>query len=304
MKKIFIMILAICLLFTMSCARNNNGELKSAEKEMVEDRDLYYGDKGEDREFKKEAKKELGEESSDGFNGEKIIQGLNIDMNTMNFDDDRKLLESIIKKYNAIISNSFTNISENDKLHNSRFSEYNLRIDAKKLQEFKQEVESKFNVVLISESKDNITNQYYDSKGRLKNLEIQRERIREILKKAEKIEDIIKLEKRLSELDYKIESFTNDVNRMDNDVKYSFVRMALREVRDPAKLTRDDDSSFGVRIKNAFANGFNGLVYFLEELIVFVISVIPLLIIVGIVLVFVIRYRKKLKSKKEEDDRE
>ncbi len=296
MKKLFITILAILLVLTISCANRDKAEYKmQSEKEMIEEKkemakDEGYGEPAPDMADMKEVKGE-GDNSS-----EKIVKSISLEINTMTFDDDRMSFDSLLKKYNAIISNSEVNISDMEKKNHSRYLFYTVRVDQKKLDEFKKEMEASFNVVYISESKQNITDQYYDAEGRLENLKIQRDRIRELLKKAEEIEDIIQLEERLSELDYQIESYTTDLNRMDKDVNYSFVNVSMHEVKDPSKLTKSDDSSFGIRIKTAFVDGFKGLVYFGEEVIIFVISVLPLLIIIGVVAFFVIKYLRKKKQ--------
>ncbi len=306
MKKLLIIALSILLILSVSCASNKKESKTDIASEEYGNAEVQY-DKAEAKRSVENPKEnvmmadkgktaKVAGKSAPNLDEEKLVKNLSINMNTMKFEEDRNALDELLFKYNAIISNSSVNISEMDKKRNKRRLFYNIRIDGKKLDEFKKEVESKFNVVFISESKTNITQAYQDTQGRLKNLEIQRDRIREILKKAEKINDIIQLERRLSELDFQIESYTNNINRMDTDVKYSFVNLELREVKDPAKLTKEDDSSFGVRIKNAFVSGFKGFVKVIEELIIFVISALPVLIILGVIAFFVIRYMKKKKK--------
>ncbi len=295
MKKLFIIVVAIFLVLTISCANNEKAEYKMESKEemMEEKKEMVKEDASQPNADASDMKKaKFGGERS----AEKMVKSLNIDVNTMKFDEDRTKFEDLIKKYNAIISDAEVNISERDKKNHSRHLYYTLRVDQKRLEEFKKEMESNFNVAHIYENKQNITDKYYDTEGRLKNLKIQRDRIRELLKKAEKIEDIIKLEEKLSNLDYEIETYTNDVKRMDKDVNYSFVSVTMNEVKDPSKLTKSDDSSFGVRLKTAFVNGFRGLIYFGEEIILFIITALPLFIIIGLVAFFVIKYLKKKKG--------
>ena len=59
-----------------------------------------------------------------------------------------------------------------------------------------------------SDTAENISERYYDTQSRLETAQIKLERLQELLKKAESMEDIITIESAISETEYEIEDLS------------------------------------------------------------------------------------------------
>ena len=79
---------------------------------------------------------------------------------------------------------------------------------------------------------EDITGQYLDVEARLKSLKLQEERLLTILSKAELLQDIIELERELSNVRYEIEHYTGTLKKWDNLIDYSKVTIDVYEVHE------------------------------------------------------------------------
>ena len=173
-----------------------------------------------------------------------------------------------------------------------------IRVPKDKVLAFKSELDGIGNIINESTTKEDVTKQYRDSKSRLKVVEIKEERILALLAKAEKIEDIIKLENQLSETIYEKESLKAELINIDDQVDFSTLEINIQEVE---KLTNQDTvkTSFGTRVANAFNNSLFSFKKTLEGLIISIIYILPFAVIIAIIIYFVVKLlRKKDKLKK------
>lgn len=235
-------------------------------------------------------------EKYDLIEPDKIITTVSISMQTKEFMDTVEKLNVLIGKYKGYIESS--NISYNNYVYSSglKYSDYSIRIPRENLEKFKNELKEIGNIISENTSKVDITKQYRDTESRLKVLEVKEGRILDLLKKAEKMEDIITLENQLSNIIYEKENLTANIMDMDDKVNYSTVHFQLEEV---AKLTP------GENIKTPFwtkvGNAFKGSVYFfgrnIENLIISFIYFLPYGIIIGAIAYVVWKFMRKRKDR-------
>ena len=100
--------------------------------------------------------------------------------------------------------------------YRNRHSYYVARIPQNKLDEFLNNVNDLGTVSYKSENTEDVTLSYYDSKAQKDALEVEQERLMDILEKSETIEQIIALEQRLSEVRYEINSLGSTLRLLDN----------------------------------------------------------------------------------------
>jgi len=150
-----------------------------------------------------------------------------------------------------------------------------------------------------------ITDQYTDTESRVRNLKVQEDRILELITKAEKIEEIVSLEGRLSELRYQIESLENSLKNFDRLLDYSRITLSISEV---VKVTdqKPVPKTISERLSQAFDIAWLNFVEGSQDLAVWVVYNIFTLIILFIIFVIVImiissgKNRKLRKQKKLE----
>ena len=117
--------------------------------------------------------------------------------------------------------------------------------------------------------------------ARLKSLKLQEERLLTILSKAELLQDIIELERELSNVRYEIENYTGTLKKWDNLIEYSKVTIDVYEVHEikeeePIPITLPE------RIINGFRRSCRSLGMFLEDLMIFTVSAVPYLAFLGL----------------------
>lgn len=223
---------------------------------------------------------------------EKVITTVSVSMETKEFMDTTDKLNELITKYKGYVENS--NIYYNNYIEHSglKSSHHSIRIPKENLNQFVKELKEIGNVISESTSKEDISKTYRDTESRLRVLETKEKRILALLDKAEKMEDIIALENQLSSIIYEKENLTINIKDMDDKVDYSTVYFELREV---AKLSSKDNNKtpFFTKIANAFKDSLYFFVSNIENLVISLIYFLPYVVIIGVVVYILLRFRKK-----------
>jgi len=228
----------------------------------------------------------------------KVITTIQLSFETTEFEKSNEELNKIIDKYNAYVENS--NISYNHYYNQQmyRYGEFTIRVPKDKIVSFKTELNLIGHMVSENTNKQDVTKQYQDTESRLKVVTTKEERILALLEKAEKIEDIITLEKELSEIIYEKENLKTNLMDLDDKIDYNTFYISLQEVQKVSD-TETKDTSFGIRIKNAFKNSLYSFKKGIENFIITIIYNLPFILIIGII--FFIAYKLFKKKKKKID---
>ena len=247
-----------------------------------------------------DTKTALDSENGDVVSERKLIKNAELEVETLEFERFIDLLEAKVTETGGYIESSNTS---NNSYHYNRlkYANYTLRIPSDKLDEFVHIVGENANIVNTSTSTDDVTLSYYDSESRKKALEIQQERLLALLEKADKVEDIIELESRLSEVTYQLESQSTILRNYDNLVEYSTVRLNINEVE---RETQKAPETIGDKMKTGLSETFYNIKEGLENLVVFVVVNFPYIIFWGVVIVGAILVIKKkwMKNNRSHSD--
>lgn len=138
-------------------------------------------------------------------------------------------------------------------------------------------------------SKD-VTEEFIDLEARLKAKQTLEARYLELLNKANSVKDILEIERELSTIREEIESKQGRLKYLENKVSQSTLTVEFY------KTTSDDDVtvSYGQKMKNAFAAGFNALSLFLLGLL----HIWPFILIIFIGFFILKRWLRKRKATK------
>lgn len=197
-------------------------------------------------------------ESTPMDSSRKIVRNAWLSLETKEFDTALSSLSALISEKGGYIeSQSEDGRSLRQSGYYSRSASITARVPAEQLDAVISAAGGFCNIVSRSTSSDDITDRYFDSEARLRSLELQEERLLDILSKAEKLDDVITLEQALSEVRYEIESLTASLRRMDSQVAYSTLNIDLSEVVDYQQPSIQP-KSFGERIAAAWTVRSNG----------------------------------------------
>lgn len=139
----------------------------------------------------------------------------------------------------------------------------------------------------ISES--DLTKEYYEKDNRLKNLEVQEQHLRELFDKATTVEEMLQIENELNRVRTEIDALNISLSDIDDRVSMSTISLEVEEVRE-ANFNLKGEKGIWDRAKEGFINTINSIFRWLENLVVDLISLSPILI--PVILIFVVLFIK------------
>ena len=228
----------------------------------------------------------------------KLIRNVSMNLETREFDALTKSISDAVTFFGGYIEQA--DVSGNSLYwsgeRSSRCSNLTARIPENKLDAFLTEVSGQGNVTYKNESVQDVTLQYTDITSRKKTLQMEQERLWELLEKAESVDAVIALEARLSEVRYQLESIESQLRTLDNQIVYSTVYLSIQEVQ---VLTSTDPDTIPVRIQKGLSRSFNTLKISSVDFLVWFISSLPILAVFAVlVFIAVIILKKPLKRRK------
>lgn len=229
------------------------------------------------------------DDTKDADHGRKLIRNVDVNMQTLEFD---ALLEGIKTKVSAL-----GGYMENSSVYNGGYNSYSMRnanitarVPQTKLDEFLNTAFVKATVTNMSESTEDITLRYSDIESKMLSLRTEQERLTELLKKAETVEDLITIEKRLSEVRYEIESYQSSLKHYDNQVTYSTVWIYIEEVKN---ITPPVKAGFGERIRTGWQKNTAELFEEIEDFFVwFITNILEIILTIAIIFVIIVAAKK------------
>lgn len=295
MKKAALLLTVVCcLVFTLvgcdsgNYKANKNNYVYSDENATINDGQIETKSKTE----------------SINVSERKIITTINISLETKNFDDLVKSLETKVSDAGGYIETS--SISNNSYYGSgTRSAEYKLRIPASKSETVTDFLDENSNITQKNINTDDVTLNYVDTESRVKALQSEKEALEELLKKATTTSDIISIRDQLTNVIYEIESYQSQLRTYDNQVQYTTINVQISEVE---RITPAESKSTFETIGDNLANGFANVWNFLVNAFVFVISSIPYLLliaafsVVAVLLVNLIFKRKKNKKQRKNNE--
>ena len=173
---------------------------------------------------------ELGSETDTVSNERKIIKNYNISGETKTFDNTYDLLISEIKRLDGIVDHQSIDNQRIIKDQKQRYLYMTVRIPSDTAEQFYIFLNRNINVLSKSESQQDITDNYNDTKLRIETLKKEQTRLNELFAKATTVDELVKIENRMQEIGYEIQRLESRMNNLDNKVNYSTFNINLSEV--------------------------------------------------------------------------
>ena len=221
----------------------------------------------------------------------KIIYNATLWLETKQFDQASADLLEAASQAGAYVQSSESSGSAEQ---GNRSVYYTLRVPAENYSEFLNAAAQAANLIRRSESSQDVTAEYVDLEARLASLEQQRQRLDELAAQAESLEDLLAIESQRSEVQYQIESYTGQMNVLQDQISYSTVDVYLDEV---TELT-PQSTSFISRVGSAFRGSWNGFVSVVQELVIGLIYLLPFLVVAAVVIALVVLLARRAAKKR------
>ncbi|MBE6013572.1 DUF4349 domain-containing protein [Anaeropeptidivorans aminofermentans] len=228
----------------------------------------------------------------------KIIKTGNMSISVTNFDEKIDAIKSFAEENGGYIQNSniYNRTSGGREYRSANFT---LRIPAENYDLLKEYLISLGKLEDYSDQIDDVTNEYYDIESRLNTKRREETRLLELLDKADKIEDIITIEARLSEVRSDIEIYEMRMKGMDELVSYSTLYLNVKE--DLSGSIQPVGDNLGSRILSGLKSSVNNTVRFFESLIVGIAYAFVPLVSIGIIIIVGLFVYKRTNKKKNQE---
>lgn len=164
----------------------------------------------------------------------------------------------------------------------SRWASLTLRVPADRFDAAMVEMRRLGRVVAESQSTQDVTEEYIDLDARAVNLEEQERRLRALLGRAVKIEEIMQVENELARVRTEIDGLRGRQRFLADQAAYSTANLSMRET--PLGAQQIESPGWkGVwqRAAAAFIRAVNGLLYVGASLVVVLAAALPVLLVLG-----------------------
>jgi hypothetical protein len=223
----------------------------------------------------------------------KLVRNISMELEALEFDSTMDIITKEVTTSGGYIEKSEIQGDRYEEARN-RYANLVIRIPSTKVDAFLNLVDKNTYVVNKQESTEDVTLAYVDTESHVKTLEIEQERLLALLEKTGKLEDIISLEDRLSDVRYELEKYASTLRTYDNLVEYSTLTLTVNEV---VRITPVEGKNaldrMGAGLKNSIYNIRDGFVGFIVWLVVNG----PYLIIWGVILVILARIGVKMNRR-------
>jgi len=232
-----------------------------------------------------------GELSAAANMSEKIIYNADIRLETTEFDETLEKLGDMIAQAGGYIESSsvsgsnYANISRGTA--GARGASYTIRIPSDRFNAFTGGLSALGNIPSSYTYTQNITTQYYDVQSRLEAYKVQEKRLLEMLSIAETVEDMLAIQRELTNVQYEIDSATGTLRYYDDQVGYSTVDLRVQEVKE---YTPESTIQLGYweRMSRGFWRSMEKTGNFFKEFFLWLVTSLPWLIPLIVVLIIVI----------------
>lgn len=214
-------------------------------------------------------------------------------------NDAASQINTAILNANGYLVNSYKN--ENDHHINAH---YEYKIPADQFHNIFNQIENMEIGKVTSQNTGsaNVTEEYYDIEARLKAKRAYEARLLEFLEKAEKTEDLLKIANDLNRVQEEIESLEGRQKYLEHHTDNSTLSVELIQYKDKVAPT----ASTLEKALKGFKDSINFMVDLFENIFIWFITIIPILIALIIILILAMSvrrwYRRKNNAKKDDNN--
>ena len=223
-------------------------------------------------------------DNSSNVEEQKIIKTARLVFETQDVENTHQKILQLASQFKGLVQND-----NSGKDYNRIYKNVTVRIPTENFQQFIDGISE--GVAYFDHrdiSRQDVSEEFVDLEARLKAKRTLEERYLELLKKANKVEEMLQIERELSNIREEIEAKQGRLQYLQNQVSMSTVHIEFYKTTAETGITQ----SYGQKMKNALQGGWNGIsVFFLGILYLW-----PLFL-VALIIVFVLRIFLKRRKK-------
>ncbi len=219
----------------------------------------------------------------------KVIREASFTLKTQAFDDDYQALLTLTADLGGRVE--YSSVSGDASAGAARVARLTLRVPTDSLDAFLTGAEHVGNLTNMTQSSEDVSDDYYDLQSRLDAQNAKMKRLIELMGMTENVADLIEVESAVADTQYLIDSYQSRLKGYDSRVDDSAVTVTLREV----KVSETVEATLGDKIGQAIADSADEFVQFLEDMLVFLLAALPWLLaaaaVTGVIVVIIKKKR-------------
>ena len=234
---------------------------------------------------------------------EKIIYSADANLETTRFDEALEGIRALVSELGGYMES--TGIYGNNYYQTARgytggrSASFTIRIPCENFETLTSSLSDLGNVPYCNTYSENITRQYYDTQARLTAYKTQEARLLEMLAVAESVEDLLAIQKQLTEVQYEIDSLNSTLKNYDHSVSYSTMNLSVQEVEEYSPSSTVS-LSFAQKLARGFKDSIRGIGNFFTEFALWLGRALPVLVLLAVaVLVVWLLVRRAVRKRPE-----
>ncbi len=222
--------------------------------------------------------------------GQKVIRTATLLIETQDYDDSLAGIMDACTQAGGWIEHSSESVNT---YSDTRTVWLVLRIPQEHLDDFLAGAGDMGRILSRSESAEDVTASYQDTRARLDTQLALMERLQALITESADLGELLALESQIADTQYQIDTLQATLNATDQQVSYATVTITLQE-KQTVSLT-DTRVSLSQRLGTALSLGWQSLLDFLGDAVVFLAAASPFLAIAAaaVIIIKLIRRRKK-----------
>ncbi len=232
---------------------------------------------------------------------EMLVYSCNMEIDVMDFQKAVSDFKSTLKEYNGFVESenyndngSRSHYLNNDKTLMHTYSA-TVRVPSSKYENFVSGLDSIGTLRFKTANAENISQEYSDAKTTLEIYEAKRDRYIKMLSTITDNEHAISIEKELTNIEIEIKKLKTNMNKMNNDVAYSYVNIELNEVTE--YTTPYSEKTFLQKLQETVKRSWEYFLYICQTILFIFIFFLPYIVIIAIIVLVVFKITKNKKKK-------
>ncbi|NLZ93560.1 MAG: DUF4349 domain-containing protein [Firmicutes bacterium] len=266
-KKQILALLLVVLVILAGCAARNSSEVADNAGIGSSPKEAFPREEGQ-----------MADGSGTGEAEQKLIRTASLSLDVEKIEESIEAITLAVKQADGFVAESslYDNVAK-------RTARLVLRLPAAQLEKVLAEIKTIGIVRHSSTGSNDVTLNYIDLEARIRNLQLQEERLLEILKQAETVEDILRVEEELGRVRGELEAKTAEFRYLKDRVDYATIEISLQEtVTASSSITGSGLKGVWQRSRNGFVKSINAMLTGAGNLLVALVSALPYLFIISL----------------------
>jgi hypothetical protein len=232
--------------------------------------------------LEKSARSSSPEDPSDTRLDQKIIKTASLRLEVSDVPTTTHEIEKIAQANEGLIQSSSVTVGQNNQYSGS----VTIQVPSSSFEITLEKVSAIGKVISSSVTSDDVSEEYVDLVAQKKALSNQLEQYNRILTKAINVSEILEVQREIERVQVELDRITGRMKYIDSRVSFSTIKISLSE---PAQVV----TATGHSVASVISEGFTGFVETLVWIIVFILTLLPLIILGGISYFIYQRWKKR-----------